>query len=110
MTRDELLTKEKEAYLKWRSNLAKFEEDNYLLRITPYERNIEVWRQLWRVVEKSDVLIQIVDGRDPLFYRCADLDSFVKEVSPNKANILLINKSDYLSEFVRKAWSEYFIA
>jgi len=27
------------------------------LAITPFEKNIEVWRQLWRVIEKSDVLI-----------------------------------------------------
>jgi large subunit GTPase 1 len=38
------------------------------LRITPYEKNIEVWRQLWRVLERCDIAIQIVDGRNPLLY------------------------------------------
>jgi hypothetical protein len=36
------------------------------LTLTPFERNIEVWRQLWRVVERCDVIVQIVDARDPL--------------------------------------------
>ena len=41
------------------------------LAVTPFEKNLEVWRQLWRVIERSDVVIQIVDARNPLFYRYA---------------------------------------
>jgi large subunit GTPase 1 len=37
-------------------------------KATPFEKNLEVWRQLWRVVEKSDILIQIVDARNPTLY------------------------------------------
>jgi len=33
------------------------EENNVKLAITPFEKNIEVWRQLWRVIEKSDFLL-----------------------------------------------------
>jgi ribosome biogenesis GTPase A len=40
------------------------------LTLTPFERNIEVWRQLWRVVERCDVIVQIVDARDPLLCVC----------------------------------------
>ena len=32
----------------------------------------------------------------------------MKEVSPIKQNLLLVNKSDFLSEEQRKAWAEYF--
>ena len=88
--------------------LAEFEEMYHYSRITPYEKNIEMWRQLWRVVEKSDILVQIVDGRDPLFYRCDDFSSYVKEVDSQKMNLLLINKADLISEEVRKRWSEWF--
>lgn len=38
------------------------------IKVSPYEKNFEVWRQLWRVVERSHLIIQIVDCRDPLFY------------------------------------------
>ncbi len=49
------------------------EEKNTQIQITPYEKNIEVWKQLWRVVDRADMIIQIVDGRDVLFFRSEDL-------------------------------------
>ena len=101
-TTPELLVQlENQSFLHWRKDLSKIEETHYDLHITPYERNPEVWRQLWRVIEKSDVVIQIVDGRDPLFFRCLDLEQYVKEVDPIKENILLINKADLLNDAVR---------
>jgi ribosome biogenesis GTPase A len=27
--------------------------------LTPFEKNLEVWRQLWRVLERSDVVVQV---------------------------------------------------
>jgi large subunit GTPase 1 len=112
MTVAELRDKENEAFLAWRRGLASFEEKNYTITLTPYEKNIEVWKQLWRVVEKSDILVQVVDGRDILFFRCEDLELYVTETHPYqnnvlKLNFLLINKSDLLSEELRQAWSAY---
>mmetsp|Transcript_39394 Transcript_39394/g.35092 ORF Transcript_39394/g.35092 Transcript_39394/m.35092 type:complete len:127 (+) Transcript_39394:498-878(+) len=76
--------------------------------MTPFEKNIEVWRQLWRVTEKADIVVQIVDGRNPMFFRCSDLEVYVKELSEFKQYMLLINKSDLLSDPIRQCWSEYF--
>lgn len=41
------------------------------LVITPFERNLEIWRQLWRVVERSHVVVQVVAAifTDLLIYR-----------------------------------------
>lgn len=39
-------------------HLAELEEDEGLL-LTPFERNLEVWRQLWRVLERSDIVVQV---------------------------------------------------
>lgn len=36
---------------------------------TPYEKNLDFWRQLWRVIERSDLIVQIVDARNPLMFR-----------------------------------------
>ena len=49
---------EKEAFLNWRRELAQIEETNDVI-LTPFEKNLEFWRQLWRVVEKSDVVVQV---------------------------------------------------
>jgi large subunit GTPase 1 len=60
--------------LAWRRDVAAVEENNIKLAITPFEKNIEVWKQLWRVIEKSQLLFQIVDGRNPFFYYSQDLE------------------------------------
>lgn len=41
--------------------LAELEEEEGLL-LTPFERNLEVWRQLWRVLERSDIVVQVCGG------------------------------------------------
>ena len=41
--------------------------------------------------------MQIVDARNPLLFRCTDLEAYVREVDPTKKNLLLINKSDLLT-------------
>lgn len=53
-------------------------------------------------------MVQIVDARKPLLFRCEDLETYVKEVSPDKLNLILINKADFLTEEQRQAWAEYF--
>lgn len=84
------------------------ERSNLLL--TPFERNLQLWRQLWRVLERSHLVVQIVDARNPLGFRCADLENYVREIGdegvgldttvPGKGkrkSLLLINKADLLT-------------
>lgn len=56
--------------------------------LTPFEKNLEVWRQLWRVVERSDLLVQIVDARDPLLYYSPDLVGYIAKVRPALCSLL----------------------
>lgn len=106
-TSQELQTKEKEEFLEWRKKLSILQEKENLL-MTPYEKNLEFWRQLWRVIERSNVIVQIVDARNPLLFRCEDLEQYVKEVDPKKLNMILINKADFLTPEQRVIWAEYF--
>merc|ERR1719510_1303275 len=76
MTAEELAALEGEAFVDWRRGLARMEEIENVV-MTPYEKNLDFWRQLWRCVERSDLLVQIVDGRDPAFYRSRDLERYV---------------------------------
>nr|XP_056706100.1 large subunit GTPase 1 homolog [Euleptes europaea] len=98
---------ERDGFLEWRRQLARLEEEEKLI-LTPFERNLEFWRQLWRVLERSDVVVQIVDARNPLLFRCPDLETYVKELSPEKENLLLLNKADFLTEEQRTAWACFF--
>lgn len=106
---EELHDAESDSFAKWRLQLSKLSNVNDLT-ITPYEKNPHVWRQLWRVVERSDVVVQIVDARNPLLFRCTDLENYVREGGEDKVNLLLVNKSDFLTEEQRKTWTDYFNA
>jgi large subunit GTPase 1 len=105
-TPEELDRLERESFLNWRRGLAEVQETQDLL-MTPFERNLEVWRQLWRVIERSDVVVQIVDARNPLLFRSEDLEIYVKDVDPKKENLLLINKADMMTYRQRRAWASY---
>jgi large subunit GTPase 1 len=108
-TPEQLDRMERESMLEWRRGLADLQENNDLL-MTPFERNLEVWRQLWRVIERSDLVVQIVDARNPLLFRSEDLERYVKHVDARKENLLLVNKADMLTEEQRKTWADYFEA
>uniref|UniRef100_A0A4W4FGR6 Large subunit GTPase 1 homolog n=1 Tax=Electrophorus electricus TaxID=8005 RepID=A0A4W4FGR6_ELEEL len=104
---EDLQQAERDNFLTWRRDLARLEEEQKLI-LTPFERNLDFWRQLWRVIERSDVVVQIVDARNPLLFRCPDLEKYVKEVSSHKVNMLLLNKADLLTREQRRAWARYF--
>lgn len=113
-TAAELDQREKDAFLDWRRAIAEREEEVALrsstrssLGVTPFEKNLEIWRQLWRVMERCSCIVQIVDARNPLFYVSEDLKQYATE-ELGKPMVLLINKSDYLTATQRKAWHEYF--
>ena len=106
MSKQQVDHNEKEAFLTWRRGFVELEE-NYDMALTPFEKNIEFWRQLWRVVEKSDVVVQVVDARNPLLYQSDSLKDYVKEVGAHKINVMLFNKADLLPKKVREAWGKY---
>ncbi|QSZ37694.1 hypothetical protein DSL72_008793 [Monilinia vaccinii-corymbosi] len=108
-TPQELDRMERDGLLEWRRGLAELQENNDLL-MTPFERNLEVWRQLWRVIERSDLIVQIVDARNPLLFRSEDLERYVKDVDSRKENLLLVNKADMLTLKQRQHWADYFEA
>ncbi|VDB99574.1 unnamed protein product [Peniophora sp. CBMAI 1063] len=119
MTTAQLERQEKDAFLEWRRGIAELQEkDSFLL--TPFERNIEVWRQLWRVLERSHLIVQIVDARNPLRFRCEDLEAYIQDVEGAEGekgtgkglrrSLLLINKSDLLTAKQRQQWANYFDA
>lgn len=107
----ELDRKEKESFLDWRRAIAQKEEEIVLsstsgIGVTPFEKNLEIWRQLWRVMERVSCIVQIVDARNPLFYLSKDLKQYAtKELG--KPMLLLVNKSDYLTPVQRQAWHEF---
>eukprot|EP00461_Guttulinopsis_vulgaris_P000759 UN00759 len=108
MAADELQRLERESFLAWRRELAQYEEASVDKHSTPFEKNLEVWKQLWRVAERSHVVVQIVDARNPLLFYCKDVFTLAHELDPKKRCILVINKSDFLTREARVQWGKYF--
>eukprot|EP00927_Polykrikos_kofoidii_P022687 TRINITY_DN21106_c0_g1_i2.p1 TRINITY_DN21106_c0_g1~~TRINITY_DN21106_c0_g1_i2.p1 ORF type:complete len:552 (+),score=68.72 TRINITY_DN21106_c0_g1_i2:310-1965(+) len=74
--------------------------------ISPFELNLEVWRQLWRVVEQSDIVVLIADVRNPAFHIPPTL---VQEVivRHGKRLIILLSKCDLVSQGHVQKWKRY---
>ncbi|TBT98452.1 large ribosome-binding GTPase [Hamiltosporidium tvaerminnensis] len=57
-----------------------------------FERNLEIWRQFWITCEKSDVIVQIIDCRNILFFFNKDIINLY----PKKKHLIVLNKSDLI--------------
>jgi len=61
-----------------------------------------IWGELYKVVDSSDVIIQVLDARDPMGTRCRHLENHLKKNARHKHLLLLLNKCDLVSS--RKGW------
>lgn len=78
-----------------------------LSSISYFELNLETWRQLWRVLEMSDVLLLIVDIRYPVCMFPPYLYNHVVNEC-QKDMILVLNKVDLAPPALVVAWLNYF--
>jgi nuclear GTP-binding protein len=62
------------------------------------------WKELKKVVDSADVLLQVLDARDPIGTRIAKQVEDTILSYPNKRMILLLNKMDLIPKHVVKEW------
>eukprot|EP00242_Pyramimonas_sp_CCMP2087_P010269 CAMPEP_0198213438 /NCGR_PEP_ID=MMETSP1445-20131203/28865_1 /TAXON_ID=36898 /ORGANISM="Pyramimonas sp., Strain CCMP2087" /LENGTH=972 /DNA_ID=CAMNT_0043888081 /DNA_START=246 /DNA_END=3167 /DNA_ORIENTATION=- len=63
-----------------------------------------IWGELYKVVDSSDVVIQVLDARDPMGTRCRHLENHLKKNHRQKHMVLLLNKCDLVPAWVTKRW------
>ena len=53
-----------------------------------------IWNELYKVIDSSDVVIHVLDARDPLGTRCRAIEKYLKEEAPHKHLVFVLNKCD----------------
>lgn len=74
-----------------------------------FEQNLETWRQLWRVEERSDILLLVADIRYPALHFVPGLYHYIT-TDLRKQMVLALNKCDLVHEKLLAAWKSYFLS
>ncbi|XP_048116223.1 LOW QUALITY PROTEIN: guanine nucleotide-binding protein-like 1 [Alosa alosa] len=103
MSREELLRKEERSF---REYLEALHSRNPLGSLSHFEHNLETWRQLWRVLEMSDIILLIVDIRHPVLQFPPTFYHYIT-AELQKRVVLVLNKADLCPPPLVLAWKHY---
>lgn len=59
-----------------------------------------IWAELYKVIDSSDVIVHVLDVRDPLGTRCRSVEKHLRDEKPHKHLIFLLNKVDLVPTWV----------
>jgi nuclear GTP-binding protein len=62
------------------------------------------FRELRKILELSDVLVEVLDARDPMGCRCQEVERMFLQQGPQRRIILVLNKVDLVPKEVTQAW------
>ena len=65
-----------------------------------------IWGELYRVLDSSDVIIQVLDARDPQGTRCTHIERYLEKEKPHKHLVFLLNKVDLQPIAVTRRWMQ----
>lgn len=63
-----------------------------------------LWGELYKVVDSSDVLVQVLDVRDPMGTRSKFIENYLKKEKPYKHLVFVLNKCDLVPTWVTVRW------
>lgn len=66
-----------------------------------------IWGELFKVIDSSDVLLEVLDARDPLGTRISYVEKYIQRECPHKHIVLLLNKCDLVPSSITKHWIRY---
>ncbi|VTZ66548.1 nucleolar GTP-binding protein 2, putative [Plasmodium chabaudi chabaudi] len=84
-----------------KSNVEKKYIKDHLLRIGQSKR---IWTELYKVIDSSDIILEVLDARDPIGTRCKKLEESLKKDRAHKHIILILNKVDLIPTSVAEKW------
>ena len=65
------------------------------------------YRELRKIVETADVVLVVLDARDPLGCRPVEVERYIMNLDPNKRIVLVLNKIDLVPKDNVTAWVKY---
>ncbi|XP_066212936.1 guanine nucleotide-binding protein-like 3-like protein [Saccopteryx leptura] len=65
------------------------------------------YKEFRKVVEYSDVILEVLDARDPLGCRCFQMEEAVLQAEGNKKLVLVLNKIDLVPKQIIEKWLDY---
>lgn len=63
-----------------------------------------IWNELYKVIDSSDVVVQVLDARNPQGTRCRHVETYLRKEKAHKHLILLLNKCDLVPTWVTTRW------
>ncbi|KAA0202567.1 hypothetical protein HAZT_HAZT000582 [Hyalella azteca] len=64
------------------------------------------YNEVKKVIEEADILLEVLDARDPLGTRCSPLEALIRSY-PNKKLVFVLNKADLVPKNNLEAWLSY---
>ena len=66
-----------------------------------------IWEELYKVIDSSDVLLYVLDARNPNGTRTKFIEHYLKHKCPNKHLVFILNKCDLIPTSVTQKWVKY---
>lgn len=63
-----------------------------------------IWGELYKVIDCSDVVIQVLDARDPMGTRSKHIERHLQKNAAHKHLVLLLNKCDLVPTWATRRW------
>jgi len=100
---EDQFAKEEAAYLEAEAAELEMKDrpQDYILSAGTSKR---IWGELYKVIDSSDVILHVLDARDPLGTRCDSVERYLAKEKRGKKVVYILNKVDLVPGWVASKW------